>query len=339
MSDRQDSGLHEGWHGDIIHYDEPPRREIYIANLRGLIDRNGKSFFGMTLLKQAWVDREIIKAVTPRDQYLPNGAFLPEGSPDPSTFNVHAVMGDNIGYGINQKGVDDFSSKLNERERKERVDGIPAYLEGMIYPQFNREIHLIDRVSLPVDCIVDIAIDVHAREPQAILMLANLPNGTKILFQEIFENGDGTWIGQEVLRRIEYYKCRVGKIIIDPYAKSDFNNPQCVFEKVDRELATQGYYLRTASKDKVSGILGVKEHLELNQNKQPTLYIFRDLVRTIFEFEGYMYDKESQKPQDKDDHMMENLYRLLLQPTEYYEEEWEEPEDLSSSPNTNSAGY
>ena len=341
MSDRQDAGLHEGWHGDWIHYDEPPRREIYIANLRGLIDRNGKSFFGMTLLKQAWVDREIIKATTDKDQYLPNGMLLPEGSPDPSIFNTHAVMGDNVGYGINQKGMDDFSSKLTEKERKERVEGIPAYLEGLVYPQFNRETHLINRIpvdEINKDWILDIAIDVHAREKQAILGMLNSPDGTRYLIDEVFEHGDGTWIGQEVIRRIEYYGCRVGKIIIDPYAKSDSNNPNCVYDQVDRVLANHGYYLRTASKDKRSGILGVKENLK-TANNQPSLYIFRDLVYTIFEFEGYMYDKESQKPQDKDDHMMENLYRLLLQPTEYYEEEWEEPEDLSSGDSINSAGY
>jgi len=49
----------------------------------------------------------------------------------------------------------------------------------------------------------------------------------------------------------------------------------------------------------------------------PSLFVFSDLRRTIMEFEGYMWDEETQKPMKKDDHMMENLYRLCLWDTQY----------------------
>jgi len=35
MSNKQDSELHEGWEGDLIIYDEPPKRDIRVANSRG----------------------------------------------------------------------------------------------------------------------------------------------------------------------------------------------------------------------------------------------------------------------------------------------------------------
>jgi len=52
MSNKQESDLHEGWDGDLVLYDEPPKREIRVANARGLVDRAGREVFGMTLLKE-----------------------------------------------------------------------------------------------------------------------------------------------------------------------------------------------------------------------------------------------------------------------------------------------
>ena len=47
------------------------------------------------------------------------------------------------------------------------------------------------------------------------------------------------------------------------------------------------------------------------------MWFFDDLVNTIREIEGYMWDKDTGKPVDKDDHMMENLYRTMLLGTKY----------------------
>ena len=96
----EEDDVFEGWEGDLVIYDEPPRRNVRIANARGLIDRNGKELFCMTLLKEAWVDREVIKA---RND---------DGSPDLSVFNVNADIYSNVGFGITQNGVKEFIKKL-----------------------------------------------------------------------------------------------------------------------------------------------------------------------------------------------------------------------------------
>ena len=87
-----------------------------------------------------------------------------------------------------------------------------------------------------------------------------------------------------------------------------------------------GALFRSRTTDKVKTNL-------MSPNGEPTMFFFEDLVRTIMEIEGYMYmDKgdDKGKPQDKDDHFCENLYRLCLLNTQYippeeeYEEEWED---------------
>jgi len=125
------------------------------------------------------------------------------------------------------------------------------------------------------------------------------------------------------------FKYRVNRIIIDPLSKGDSNNTSTVYEKVQSVLGTHGYPLETASKDKSSGILLIKQHL-YGPNKQPSLYIFDDMIRTILEIEGYMWDKETQKPMDKDDHMMENLYRLTLLDTVWYERDTQDKNNIDS---------
>jgi len=307
MSNGQESDLHEGWSGDFVGYDEPPKRDIRVANARGLIDREGRELFAMTLLKEAWVDREVIKKT------------LEDGRPDPTVFNVSGDIWANVGFGLTEEGVKQFESLLTEDEVSARIHGVPSYMSGLVYPPFSRKIHLVERFKVPLDWMVDIAIDVHPREKQAVLFLATDPRNERYGCEEIWGHGDGKWIAENICRAIKFHDYRVNRVIIDPLAKGDSNNDQSVYETIAGILMQRGYILEVATKDKEQGILEVKKHL-MGPNKKPSIFFFNDLVRTLYEIEGYMWDKETQKPQDKDDHMMENLYRLLLLNTQ-----WSEP--------------
>ena len=320
MSNRQESDLFEGWDGDCVIYDEPPKRDVRIACARGLIDRGGIELFCMTLLKEAWVHQEVINKM---DEF---------GRPDKSVFSVNAVMSDNVGFGITQKDVEHFASMLTEDEVDARINGIPSYMSGLVLPQFKRRKHLVDRFQIPADWIVDVAIDVHPRERQAVLFQATSPRNDKYLCLEIWDNGDGDWLGAEIVRAINTNAFRVGRIIIDPLSKADQNNENTVYGKIERILLQHGHILEVASKRKDDGILSIKTHLE-GPNKQPSLFIFNDLIRTIFEIEGWMWDEETQKAAKVNDHMMENLYRLCLLETVWYPMEifdYEEPRRVAN---------
>ncbi len=311
MSNLQDPDVHEGWDGDLIIYDEPPKRKIRVANARGLIDRQGRELFCATLLKEAWIHQEVVNAV------------LENGKPDPSVFSVNADIYANVGFGLTLEGVQDYIKKLTDDEIQARIHGIPDYMSGLVYQTFKRKTHLVERFKVPLDWMVDIAIDVHPRERQAVLFMATDPKNERYLPNEIWGHGDGQWIAENIIRCVKQNNYRVNRIIIDPLAKGDRNNPNTTFDKIALILMRYGYLLETASKDRQSGIIEVKNHL-VGPNKKPSIFMFDDLVRTLFEMEGYMYDEDTQKPRDKDDHMMENLYRLLLLDTRYVEPEDEE---------------
>lgn len=310
MSNNQQTKEHEGWSGDLILYDEPCRREIYIANARGLVDRAGREMFACTLLDDPWIDREIVKKVDDN------------GKPVRSIFWIEGTTYDNVGYGISEDGVEKFKEKLSPEEEQARILGIPHYMSGLVYPQFKRNIHLVERFEVPLDWMVDIAIDVHPRERQAVLFVATDPRNDRYACEEIWDHGDGMWVGEQIVRRIENRNYRVNKIIVDPLAKGDSNNAETTYQKIYNVLSTYGYDLETASKQKDAGILEVKKHL-MGPNKRPSIFFFDDLVRTLYEIEGYMWDKDTNKAVDKDDHMMENLYRICELNTQY--------EDMSGS--------
>lgn len=311
MSNLQLSDVHEGWDGDVIIYDEPPKRDIRVANARGLIDREGRELFCATLLKEAWIHHEVINAV------------LENGRPDPSIFNVTADIYANLGYGLTIEGIKDYIKKLDENEIDARIQGIPSYMSGLIYPTFKRKTHLVERFKVPLDWLVDIAIDVHPRERQAVLFTATDPKNERYLVNEIWDHGDGTWVAENIIRCVNQNDYRVNRVIVDPLAKGDKNNPNTTFDKIALVLMRYGYLLETATKDLTGGILEVKKHL-VGPNKKPSLFMFDDLIRTLFEIEGYMYDDKTQKPKDENDHMMENLYRTLLLNTKYVEPEEEQ---------------
>lgn len=313
MSNKQESEMFEGWDGDLVYYDEPCQRDIRIANARGLVDRQGRELYCMTLLKEAWIDREVIRARTE------------DGRPDLSVFNVHATIFDNIGYGIGKEGVDQFRKALDPDEEQARLHGIPSYMSGLVLPQFNRQLHLCERFQIPQTWIVDIAIDIHPRKQQAVLFMATDPRNDRYLFWEIWEHGDGVHIAEQIVRVCQYYALRVNRVIIDPLAKGDLNMQTTTFDKMAAVFARQGWVLEIASKDKQSGIIEVKTAL-MGPNKRPSLFVFDDLMRTIYEIEGWMYDKDTQKPQKENDDMMECLYRLCLLDTEFIDPDMLEDE-------------
>ena len=332
MSNSQQSRVHEGWDGDLILYDEPCKRDIYIANARGLVDRKGREVFAATLLEEPWIDREIVRKTGD------------DGKPDKSVFWVTGDSHDNVGYGITEEGLDQLANKLRPDEYEARIKGIPAYKSGLIL-NFNRLYserggHLVERFKIPLDWMVDIAIDIHPRKEQAILFIATDPRGDRYLCQEIWDHGNAKWVAEAIVKAVQYNSYRVNRVVIDPLAKGDGNNDETMYEVIASILMRYDMVLETATKDKEQGILEIKNHL-MGPNKKPSLFFFDDMVRTIYEIEGWMWDKETQKASKEDDDMMENLYRLLLLNTQWSPpyEYMDEPQDRYASGRDAVTGY
>lgn len=307
MSNSQDSSVFEGWQGDLIVYDEPPSRDVRVASARGLIDRRGRELFCATLLKEAWVHREVIKAVTS------------DGRADLSVYNVHADIQDNVGFGLTQEGVDQFEKTLKAEEKEARLRGKPSYMSTLVCPRFNRQINVRERFKVPFDWITDISIDFHPSKPWAVSFLSTARNNLKYLTFEIKMHGNPESVVDEILRISKNNTLRLGRVGIDPLAKGGEDNQIDVFSKMSDRFASHGIVLETASKDKEVGI-SILNSLLWTENEMPGLFFFSDCINTIQQVEDWMYDPDTFKPSKVEDDFCECLYRLCLQNTEWFDE-------------------
>jgi len=79
-----------------------------------------------------------------------------------------------------------------------------------------------------------------------------------------------------------------------------------------------------ASKELTHGISSVQNALARKSGE--TLHFCSALTETLYEFDSYIWDpKRENKPKDANDHMMECLYRLVLNGLT-----WSEPEHNTS---------
>jgi hypothetical protein len=291
------------------YFDEPPPRDVWIECARGLIKRNGRALIGATLLNEAWVHREVIKA------------RLENGQPDPSVFNVNAVIEDNLGYGLTQEGIDTFARKLKPQEKEARLKGKPSYLGTLVFPDYDQDVHVKEPFKIPLDWIVDISIDFHPSKPWAVVFMATARNNFKYVCKEIHDKGNPKYIAEEIIRAVKDGQWRLGQCVIDPLAKGDSNNDNTVYEIMGNVLGSHNISLDTASKDKDNGIALVN-NLLLTENQLPGLFFFSDCPKTYTQVADLMYDKDSLKPTavKVDDDFTECLYRLALLDTQWFPE-------------------
>ena len=318
MSNNQESDTFEGWSGDLIIWDEPPKRSNRIAAARGLVDREGRELFVATLLKEAWIHREIIKK------------RLEDGSPDPSVFNVNADISVNVGYGLTQEGVDQFVKTLRKDEVEARIKGKPSYLGTLVLPNFDRDKHVIDRFKIPLDWVTDVSIDFHPSKAWAVLFVSTGKNNFKYASYMISEKGNPKYIAEEIVRIAKTNDLFINSITIDPLAKGDQNaheGAETVYKIMERVFKSYNYRLDTASKDKDNGI-SLLNDLLMTENEMPALFFFRDLGLVIEEVEDWMYDPETLRPSKVKDDFCEVLYRIALKNTQ-----WKDPYDRYSRMN------
>ncbi len=311
LSNQSESDVGEGWDGDLIGYDEPPKRSMRIACARGLVDRGGKEIFSMTLLKEAWVSREVMKAV---DE---------DGNPDRTIFTISGSTYDNLGYGLTKENIEQYRKTLNPDEEQARIWGIPSYMSSLIWP-IDRKLHVRERFRVPMHWIVDWAIDFHPAKPWACMAVATDERNFKYVIDEIWEHGTPEYIADSIVRKIIDGKYRIANIIIDPLSRGDGNNEDTVYERMQKVFMSYGFVMRVGSKEKENGITIIKDFLRA-QNGIPGLYFFHDCKKTIQQCEDWIYDPETLKPSKKDDDMPENLYRIGLLNTQWWEQEEYEP--------------
>lgn len=293
--------------------DEPPPREIYIAISRGSTDSGAPIWCAMTPLSQAWIHDEILS----RDDVYRD------------IFDIT----DNIGYGLTAEAVAEFEKDLTEDEKEMRLRGRFFHLQGLVYKEFDRNIHLLNRPEKAWPRSDQwqywMHVDPHIRKRHKAIWVAIRPDGTYLVIGQLQTPHDTNLISYFADQIHEYEKNVLGLRIDDVERLID---PLAVPESVTGdglsiidEFANAGLYFRPGSKKRETAIHYTHELLRARPDEgyYPQLYILRDCDQVIYEFEHYQYEEWAGKnvaerkdpnpaPRKKFDDYLEGLHRIIL---------------------------
>lgn len=304
MSYEQETDIFEGWDGHVVWFDEPPPRDKFVALKRGLVDHDGIMLLTFTPLKEPWIYDELVM------------------NPDPSIRLITADTRDNP-Y-LPPQAVNEFERVLSVEERTSRIKGGWLFLQGLVYKEFDRNRHIIEPMpKIPPDYSAYVAIDTHPRTEQALLFVVVDEKERVFVVEEKFSFGTPQEVADWI---VEFHEKRhkLDGALIDPSAQGDRNRGDTTFDLIERRLSQASIPLELGSKDLSGGILKVKDAL-CSRNGQPSLFVYSTCKRLIYEFGRYIWDEwrdvgtktAKQRPRDKDDHMLENLRRLIQHPVQY----------------------
>jgi len=166
---KEDTKSHEGWTGDWVWADEPPPKDKYTANRRGLVARNGLFFISMTALDEPWILDDIVL------------------KPDPSC-GIVADIPIQANPTLSAEAIRIFEKDLPEEEKVARIKGGWMQLEGRIWKCFDNNIHIIKPFKIPPDWPVQFQIDFHLNLPHAISFCACDKYNRFFVCEEVWQN-------------------------------------------------------------------------------------------------------------------------------------------------------
>lgn len=227
---------------------------------------------------------------------------------------------------LEHRDIERMVAEYDDEDLQARVYGKFQHLVGLVFKQFSRKIHVIKPFKITKeDFTVYERFDPHPRNPDAVGWYAVNKYGQKFIIDEIYENGTTAEIAAQIRKRDDWYRIEDRKA--DPWIFNKDQHHDGSVKSIADEFADEGLIYSPASKQRTMSIKRTAEALKYQEIggklvELPELFIFDTCKRHIWEFEHWQwheykgksaeYKSRSEKPQDKDDHMMENLGRFLI---------------------------
>lgn len=283
---------------DFVWFDEEPPKDIYDECRMRVFDKCGDIFGTMTPLKGlTWLYDEIELNV----------------NNDPEVWCEYMEWRDNP-Y-LDENEVKAMETVVPKSEQLSRRFGKFSTAEGLVYPEFDSSIHVIEPFNVPKEWYSDISIDPGLSNPTSCHFYAVDYDGVIYVIAEHFAAG----------QTIDYHVSKIfeianslgwqkdGKGRLKALIDSAANQRTLAAQKSVAELfCEKGILVNTdVNKDLYSGIQRIKS---LFAQRPPRIYIFSNCVNLIREIKSYWWAK-GDRPKKVDDHALDELrYFVMSQP-------------------------
>ena len=228
--------------------------------------------------------------------------------------------------------------------------------EGQIFPDFDREVHVIKPFVIPAEWKKIGGIDHGERNPSTYLWCAVSPTGDLYFYREYYQAGEFVDYHVKQIKELNDGE-EIDYIEIDPSVKSVRGQSG---KKVDTEYKQEWFKefgtnmpIKYANNDVAVGISRVHKYFRIDKKRKhpssgkygaPRVFIFDTCPMLADEIEGYKWKKMSsanendpdESPRKKDDHLVDPFrYIIMSRPdimvggavTRYEDEEEEKKKD------------
>lgn len=287
---------------DFVWFDEEPPEDIYKECRMRVLDKKGILFGTMTPLKGlTWVYENI---------------FLNNGN-DPEIWHEFISWQDNP-Y-LEKEEIEALKSTLSKDELESRCDGKFKTNGGMVYPEFDESVHVIEPFNVPKEWYDNISIDPGLHNPLSAHWYAEDFDGNIYVIAEHYEAKQSIdYHAQKILticEKLDWHLGFGGKIsaLIDSAANQrTLASAKSVTELFfERGIAVNP----NVNKDLFSGISTVKSYLKTADGRAK-LFIFKTCPNLIREIKGYFWGS-GDVPVKRDDHALDELRYYLMSKSQF----------------------
>jgi len=281
---------------DFVWFDEEPPHDIYEECRMRVLDRKGEVFGTMTPLKGlTWVYNEIYLNINNND----------------NVWHIEMEWADNPF--LDKYEIEEMSKSMSAEELESRRYGKFMQCGGLVYNEFDEQVHVIEPFEVPKEWYDNISIDPGLNNPLSAHWYARDFDGNVYVIAEHFDKGKDVEYHSERIKEISkrldwhYYNGKLRALIDSAAMQRTLASSKSVVDLFyDNDILVNP----KVNKDMFSGINRVKRFLKDGEGK-PHLFIFKNCVNLISEIKGYWWS-DSDLPIKKDDHCLDEMRYYLM---------------------------
>lgn len=281
---------------DFVWFDEEPPFDIYQECKMRVLDKKGMLFGTMTPLKGlTWVYNEI---------------YLNEND-NPEVWHEEMEWADNPF--LDKEEIIAMTKSMSEEELQSRRYGKFMQSGGLVYKEFDENVHVIEPFDVPFEWQDNISIDPGLNNPLSAHWYAQDFDGNVYVVAEHFDKGKDVVYHSErikdICKKLNWHTFN-GKItaLIDSAAmQRTLASSKSV---VDLFYENDILVNPKVNKDMFSGINTVKRYLKDSQGNAH-LFIFKNCINLIRELKSYWWGDED-LPIKKDDHCLDEMRYYVM---------------------------